>query len=80
MELVKKLRDFLLFILLWRKTSLGFSKIDLFCPKFALQVNWSKRCERGFFGGRVVFRTPPEVVRGFFFFGGGGVGSTVLWR
>jgi hypothetical protein len=76
---VKKLRDFFFFILLRRKTSLGFLKIRFNFPKNGLgrrhaeQAKIGKKYEKGgFVFGKAVFRTPPEVVSGFRGGGGGG--------
>jgi hypothetical protein len=60
-----------------RKTSLVFLKSISVCPEtppeehMLKQAKIRQKWEKWFFVWKAVFRTPPEVVSGFFFFGGG---------
>jgi hypothetical protein len=55
---VKKLREFFVLQAVTEKNFSRFLKICFHFPKSASEEDWSKSCERGFFGGRVVFWTP----------------------
>jgi hypothetical protein len=77
----EKLREVFVLHPLRRKTSLGFSKLFFVFPESASEDDmlnrqkWAvfKKLGKAVFWGKVVFRTPPEVVSGFRGGGGGGV-------